>query len=117
MTVWHNIIIKNWYPLPLISELLDWLGQAKRFIELDLINAYYRMRICESDQWKTAFWTQYGYFEYQVIFFGFFNILATFQGYINKILIEKLDVFVIVYLDEILIYIKNPNQPHVEVIC
>ena len=49
--------------------------------------------------------------------FGLFNALATFQGYINKILAENLDIFVIVYLDDILIYTKDPGQPHVEAIC
>ena len=49
--------------------------------------------------------------------FGFFNALATFQGYVNKILAKKLDIFIIVYLDDILIYTKDPNQPHVKAIC
>ena len=54
-----------------------------------------------------AFKTQYSHFKYQVILFGLFNALATFQKYINKILAEKLDIFIIVYLDDILIYIKD----------
>ena len=74
------------------------------------------MRICEDDKWKTAFQTQYGHFKYQVMPFGFFNAPATFQEYINKILAEKLDIFVIVYLDDILIYIKNPSQSHVKAV-
>ena len=53
----NNIIIKNRYLLLLIGKLLDWLGRARRFTQLDLTNAYYRMRICESDEWKTAFQT------------------------------------------------------------
>ena len=112
----NNITIKNQYPLPLIGESLDRLGQAKRFTQLDLINAYYWMRICEGDKWKTAFWTQYGHFKYQVMPFGLSNAPATFQGYINKILAKKIDVFVIVYLDNILIYTENPGQPHIEAI-
>ena len=63
-----------------------------------------------------AFKTWYGHFEYQVIPFGISNALATFQGYVSKILAEKLDIFVIVYLDNILIYTKDPGQPHVEVV-
>ena len=51
----NNITIKNQYPLPLIGELLDWLGWARRFTQLDLTNAYYWIRICEGDKWKTAF--------------------------------------------------------------
>ena len=72
------------------------------------------MRICEGDEWKTDFGTQYGHFEYQVMPFGLSNAFTTFQGYVNKILAEKLDIFIIVYLDDILIYTENPGQPHVK---
>ena len=112
----NNITIKNQYPLPLISESLDQLGRAKRFIQLDLTNAYYQMKICKGDEWKTAFRTRYGHFEYQVMPFGLSNAPATFQGYVNKILAEKLDVFVIVYLDDILIYTEDPGQPHLDAV-
>ena len=74
------------------------------------------MRIREGDEWKTAFQTRYGYFEYQVMPFGLFNTPASFQGYVNKILAEKLDVFVIVYLDDILIYTEDAGQVHVEAV-
>ena len=110
----NNITIKNRYPLPLIGKSLNRLGRARRFTQLDLTNAYHRMRIREGDEWKTAFRTRYGHFEYQVMPFGLSNAPATFQGYVNKILAEKLDIFVIVYLDDILIYTKDPGQLHVE---
>ena len=113
----NNITIKNRYPLPLIGESLDRLGRARRFTQLDLTNAYYRMRIREGDEWKTAFRTRYGHFEYQVMLFGLSNAPATFQGYVNKILAEKLDVFVIIYLDDIFIYTEDPGQPHVDAVC
>ena len=113
----NNLTIKNQYPLLLIGESLDRLGRAKRFTQLDLTNAYHRMRIREGDEWKTAFRTRYGHFKYQVMPFGLSNTPATFQGYINKILTEKLDIFIVVYLDNILIYTKNPGQPHVEAVC
>ena len=71
------------------------------------------MRIREGDEWKTAFRTRYGHFEYQVMPFGLTNAPASFQGYINKILAEKLDIFVIVYLDDILIYTKDDGDGHV----
>ena len=74
------------------------------------------MKICEGDEWKTAFRTRYGHFKYQVMPFSLFNALATFQGYVNKILAEKLDIFVIVYLDDILIYTKDSGQQHVETV-
>ena len=74
------------------------------------------MRIKEGDEWKTAFKTRYGHFEYQVMLFGLSNAPASFKGYINKILAEKLDVFVIVYLDDILIYTENAGQAHVDAV-
>ena len=74
------------------------------------------MQIREGDKGKTAFRTQYGHFEYQIIPFGLTIIPASFQGYINKILAKKLDVFVIVHLDDILIYTKDEGQGHVEAI-
>ena len=72
------------------------------------------MRICEGDEWKTVFQTSYSHFEYQVILFGFSNVPATFQGYVNNILAEKLNIFVIVYLYDIFIYTKDLSQPHVD---
>ncbi len=112
----NNLTIKNWYPLPLVGESLDRLGWAQRFTQLDLTNAYHRMRIRESDKWKTAFRTHYGHFKYQVMPFGLTNVPATFQGYIDKILAEKLDVFVIVYLDDILIYTESEGKEHVQAV-
>ena len=61
----------------------------------------------EGDEWKMVFQTWYSHFKYQVMLFGLSNIPASFQGYINKILVKKLDIFVIVYLDNILIYTEN----------
>ena len=72
------------------------------------------MKIYKGDEWKTAFQTRYDYFKYQVMAFGLSNALATFQGYINKIQAEKLDIFIIIYLDDILIYTKDLSQPYVE---
>ena len=112
----NNLKIKNWYLLSLIGEFLDWLGQAKRFTQLDLTNAYYRMRIKKNNKWRTAFITRYGHFKYQVMFFGLSNAPASFQGYINKILAEKLNVFVIVYLADILIYTEDKGQAHVNAV-
>ena len=74
------------------------------------------MRIKESDKWKTAFQTQYGHFKHQVMPFELSNAPASFQGYINKILAKKLDIFVIVYLDDIFIYTKDPDQAHINAV-
>ena len=71
------------------------------------------MRIRKGDEWKTAFRTRYGHFEYQVMPFGLTNAPASFQGYINKILAKKLNIFVIVYLDDILIYNKDDGDSYV----
>ena len=60
----NNLMIKNWYPLPLIGKSLDWLGQAKQFTQLDLTSAYHWMRIKEGDKWKTAFRTWHSHFKY-----------------------------------------------------
>ena len=66
----NNLTIKNRYLLPLIGELLDRLGRARRFTRLELTSIYHRMRICKGDEWKTAFKTQYCHFEYQVMLFA-----------------------------------------------
>ena len=95
---------------------MDRPGWAKRFTQLDLTSVYHQIRIKEGDKWKTAFQTRYGHFEYQVIPFRLSNTPTSFKGYINKILVEKLDIFVIVYLDDILIYIENQSQGHIEVV-
>ena len=74
----NNLIIKNRYPLALISESFNCLGRAKRFTQLDLTNTYHWIRIREGNEWKTAFRTRYGHFEYQVMPFGLSNAPATF---------------------------------------
>ncbi len=112
----NNLTIKNRYPLPLVGESLDRLGRARWLTQLDLTNAYHQMRLREGDEWKTAFRTRYGHFEYQVMPFGLTNAPAMFQGYINKILAKKLDVFVIVYLDDIFIYTESEGEKHVQAI-
>ena len=100
----NDITIKNRYPIPLIAVLLDRLVGAWLFTKLDLIAAYNALRIRAGDEWKTAFRCRYGHFEYLVMSFGLTNAPATFQSYIHMALREFLDVFVIVFLDDILIY-------------
>ena len=100
----------------MISESLDWLSQAKQFIKLDLTNSYHQIRIKEGNKWKTAFRTWYGNFDYQVILFRLSNASANFQVYINKILAKKLNIFVIIYLDDIHIYINDPGQTFVDAV-
>ena len=112
----NNLIIKNRYPLPLIGESLDRLRRAKHFTQLNLTSAYHRVRIKKGNEWETAFRTRYDHFKYQMMPFRLSNAPASFQGYMNKFLAEKLDVFVIVYLDDILIYTKNAGQAHVDAV-
>lgn len=76
----NNLTIKNHYILPLIDESFDRLGRAKRFKQLDLTNFYHRIRIKKGNEWKMAFRTRYGHFEYQVMLFGLSNAPASFQG-------------------------------------
>ncbi len=103
----NRVTVKNRHPLPLISETLDRLTGSKRFTKLDLKDAYHRIRIRKGDEWKTAFRTRYGHFEYLVMPFGLTNAPATFQAYINKSLAGIIDSFCVVYLDDILIYSEN----------
>lgn len=112
----NSLTIKYQYWLPLIGELLDQLGWAKKFTQFDLTNAYHRMRIWEENIWKTIFQTRYRYFQYQVMPCELFNARASFQGYINKIPTVKLHIFVIIYLDDILVYAENLDLPHVDVV-
>jgi hypothetical protein len=106
----NRITIKNRTPLPLINETLDRFRWAKCFTKLDLKDAYHRLRIRDGDEWKTAFRTRYGHFEYCVMPFGLSNAPATFQAYINHALVGLIDIICIVYLDDILIYLKNPIE-------
>ena len=103
----NNLTIKNQYPLPLIWESLDRLGLAKRFTQLDLTNSYHQMKIKEGDKWKTAFWIRYCHFKYQMMPFRLSNAPASFEDYMNMILAKKLNIFVIIYLDNILIYTED----------
>ena len=111
----NAITIKNRHPLPLITETLDRLCGAKRFTKLDLKDAYHRIRIKRGDEWKTAFRTRYGHFEYQVMPFELANAPATFQAYINKALRGLVDVICVVYLDDILIFSENPAEHRLHV--
>lgn len=106
----NDITIKNRYPLPLIKETLDRLSRAKYFTKLDVIAAFNRLRLKEGEEWKGAFQTRYGLYEYLVMPFGLHGAPAKFQGYINKTLQEYLDVFCSAYMDDVLIYSDNLQE-------
>lgn len=109
----NRITKKNRYPLPLIGNLVDRLRSAKIFTKLDLRVGYNNVRIAEGHEWKTAFRTRYGSFEYLVMPFGMTNSPSTFQHFMNDVFQDMSDVFVVVYLDDILIY-SNSEEEHRE---
>ena len=105
--------IKNTYPLPLISELVDQLKGAKYFTKLDIRWGYNNVRIKEGDQWKAAFKTNLGLFEPTVMFFGLTNSPATFQSMMNEIFKDFIrERWVIIYMDDILI-ISNTIEDNI----
>ena len=107
----NKITTKDHYPLPLISDLLDSLSRAKIYSKVDLQYAYHFVWITPRDEWKTAFRTHYGSYEWLVMPFGLTNAPTAFQQFINTIFDDMLDVCVIMYLDEILIYSKDMESP------
>ena len=107
----NKITIKNRYPLPLIGELLDRVGKAKYFTKFDLRDGYYLLRMRPGEEWKTAFRCRYGLYEYSVMPFGLCNAPASFQHLTNDVFREFLDDFLVVYLDDLLIY-SNTLEEH-----
>ncbi|KAL0185425.1 hypothetical protein M9458_021122, partial [Cirrhinus mrigala] len=99
----NDITVKYRYPLPLVPSALEQLRSAKYFTKLDLRNAYNLIRIREGDEWKTAFSTTTGHYEYRVMPFGRFNSPSVFQSFINDVFRDMLGRWVI-YMDDILVY-------------
>ena len=106
----NTITIQNKYPLPLMNSAFDFLHGATVFTKLDLRNAYHLVRIKEGDEWKTAFNTALGHFEYLVMPFGLTNAPGVFQALVNDVLRDFLNRFVFVYLDDILIFSQNTSD-------
>ncbi|KAI7797064.1 hypothetical protein IRJ41_012065 [Triplophysa rosa] len=106
----NEITVKNKYPLPLMSSAFELLQGARVFTKLDLRNAYHLVRIREGDEWKTAFNTPSGHYEYLVLPFGLTNAPAIFQGLINDVLGDMINRFVFVYLDDILIFSQSLQE-------
>ena len=105
--------VKNRYPLPLPEELFDRLGSAKVFSKIDLRSGYWQMPVKPGDVHKTAFKTRWGLYEFLVMPFGVTNAPAQFMNMMNALLGEYLDKFVLIFLDDVLIYSANP-QDHAE---
>jgi adenylate cyclase class IV len=106
----NKVSVKNQYPLPLISEILNRLSSAKILSKIDVQDVYYRICIREGEEWKTAFRIRYGHFEYIVMPFGLTNAPMTFQSYIHTALYSLLDTICITYLDDILIFSKTRKE-------
>ena len=111
----NKITKKDCYPLPLIADLLDTPGKAWIYTKMDLQHAYHLVCIAKGDKWKTAYWTRYGSFEWLVMPFGLTNTPATFQRFMNDIFSDMVDVSVVIYLDDILIYSNNIDKHHTHV--
>jgi hypothetical protein len=109
----NKVTVKNRYPLPWIDDLFDRLSGAKMFTRIDLRFGYYQIQIAQGDEEKTACCTRYGSYEFLVMPFGLTNALATFCTFMNDIFREWLDDFVVVYIDDILVY-SNSMEEHVE---
>jgi transposase InsO family protein len=106
----NAITRRNQFPIPLINELQDRVGGKSWYTALDVRDAFYRVRMAKGEEWKTAFTTTFGLWEYQVMPFGLTNAPATFQELINDTLKEFLGDFVVAYLDDILIYSDTLEQ-------
>jgi hypothetical protein len=108
----NEVTIKNKYPLPVINGLFDQLKGGCVFSKIDLRSGYFQLKIREQDIPKTTFTTRYGSYEYIVMPFGLTNAPAYFMSMMNKVFMEYLDKFVVVFIDDILIY-SNSKEEHV----
>ncbi|XP_054624868.1 retrotransposon-derived protein PEG10 isoform X1 [Dunckerocampus dactyliophorus] len=108
----NSITVRNSYSLPLMDSAFSALHSARIFSKLDLRNDYHLVRIKDGDEWKTAFNTPLGHFEYLVMPFGLTNAPAVFQNLINDVLSDMINQFCFVYLDDILIFSRN-LQDHI----
>ena len=100
----NKITIKDHHALSFINETLNQLIETRWFIKFNLKNAYHWLHIRYNNEWKMIFCMWYGHFEYMIMPFGLFNVPAIFQAYINKALAGMMNVFYVVYFDNILIY-------------
>jgi hypothetical protein len=114
----NNVTIKNKYLLPRIDDLFDQMRGARVFSKIDLRSGYHQMKIRPSDIPNTALSTRYGLYEFTVMSFGLTNALAYFMNLMNKVFMEYLDKFVMVFIDDILIYSKidSGHEEHLRMV-
>jgi hypothetical protein len=106
----NNVTIKSKYPLPRIQDLFDQVRGAGVFSKIDLRSGYHQIKIKKEDVPTTAFVSRYGHHEYLVVPFGLTNAPGIFMNLMNKIFMTYLDKFVIVFIDDILIYSKGKEE-------
>jgi hypothetical protein len=114
----NAVMIKNKYPLPRIDILFDQLANARVFSKVDLRSGYHQIKIHSEDIPKTAFSTRYGLYEYLVMSFRLTNAHAHFMYLMNSVFMSELDKFIVVFIDDILVYSKNKeeHEQHLQII-
>ena len=106
----NRVTIKNWYPLPRIDDLFDQFRGAQVYSKIDIRTGYHQPRVRETNILKTAFRTRYGHFEFTVMPFGLTNAPAAFMDLMHRVFQPYLDQFVMVFMDDILIYSQSERE-------
>jgi hypothetical protein len=109
----NDLTIKNRFPMPIIEEILDELAGAQYFTKLDMKSGYHQVRMLPEDEYKIAFKTHHGHYQFKAVPFGLTNAPSTFQCVMDQVLQPFLRKLVVVFLDDILIY-SNSLEEHME---